>query len=87
MRKPLPTHLPDEDIIFQTHFVVPKGLVKRVDYAIYVVPEGYFSLETQEDRYALGRMVGRLNAALKQKSFICLARGAGEAPTQTWAYQ
>ncbi len=73
--EPLPTHLPDEDIIFQTHFVVPKGLVKRVEYAIYVVPEGYFSLETQEDRYALGRIVGRLNAALKDKSFICLGPG------------
>ncbi len=63
--EPLPTHLPVEDIIFQTHFVVPKGLVKRVEYAIFVVPEGYFSLETQEERYALGRVVGRLNAALK----------------------
>ena len=71
----LPAHIPRENIIFQTHFVVPKGLVKRVDYAVFVVPSEYFAIDSMEERHALARVVGRLNAALKDQSYICLGPG------------
>jgi hypothetical protein len=71
----IPAYLPKEDIIFQTHFVVPKGLVKRVDFAVFVVPDEYFSITSMDERHALARVVGQLNAALKDQAYICLGPG------------
>jgi len=75
VQEPLPTDLRDEDIIFSTHFVVPEGFIPAVDYVVFVAPEEYFNLPTLEDRFELARMIGRLNAALANQSFICIGPG------------
>jgi hypothetical protein len=71
----LPLNLDPKDVIFSTRFVVPEGHIPRVDYVVYVVPEGYFSLPTKESRFELVRAISRLNNALKGEKFICIGPG------------
>ncbi len=55
--------------------MVPEGQIRRVDYVLYIPPEGYFSLQTQENRFELVRAISRLNHALKDEEFICVGPG------------
>jgi hypothetical protein len=71
----LPVNLQPEDIIFSTRFVVPEGLLARIDYVVYVQPKHYFSLPSMEARAELVRAISRLNAALDGKHFICVGPG------------
>ncbi|GAP12864.1 phosphoenolpyruvate synthase/pyruvate phosphate dikinase [Longilinea arvoryzae] len=71
----LPENLPAEDVIFNTHFMVPQGMIERIDYVVYVPASGYFALPTANDRALLARAVGSLNAALDGKNFICVGPG------------
>ena len=71
----LPVDLPKEDIIFSTRFVVPQGHIDRLDYVLYVPPEGYFALPTERARSELKRTIGRMNSALEGKQFLCIGPG------------
>lgn len=71
----LPVNLVHEDIIFSTRFVVPEGVVANVELVVYVQPAAYFALPTNELRMLLVRAIARLNAALKDRRFICLGPG------------
>ncbi len=71
----LPLNLRAEDVILSTRFVVPEGLIPKVDYVMYIPPQEYFALPTQESRYELVRAISRMNHALKGQSFICVGPG------------
>lgn len=71
----LPNDLGKDDILFSTRFVVPRGHIERVDYALFVPPEAYFALSTPALRSDLVRAIGRLNAALKGQHFVCFGPG------------
>ena len=70
----IPGHLPENDLIFQTRFMVPQGMVDNVEYVIFVPPETYFKLKVNE-RFELARTIGKLNEALKEKNFILVGPG------------
>jgi hypothetical protein len=71
----LPVNLPEETVIFTTHFMVPQGAVQHIRYVLFVEPEGYFSLPTAEERTRLGRTISLLNATLADETFICIGPG------------
>lgn len=71
----LPLNLNAQDVVFSTRFVVPEGLISRIDYVVYVPPQAYFALPTQESRSELVRAISRLNHALKGQAFICVGPG------------
>ncbi len=71
----LPLNLPKNDIIFSTHRLAPQGRVSGIRYVIFISPEAYFSLPTLAARGKLGRLIGRLNAALEGETFICIGPG------------
>ncbi len=71
----LPLNLSPQDVIFSTRFVVPEGLIPRVDYVVYIPPQAYFALPTQESRYGLVRAVSRLNRVMEGETFICIGPG------------
>jgi hypothetical protein len=71
----LPEDLPKADIVFSSHFIVPQGYLSDLHHAIFVPPEKYFALDSVAARDELGRVIGRLNATLKPKSFICVGPG------------
>ena len=71
----VPAGLIEKDIVFSTQFVVPCGFIERVDYVVYVPPEGYFSLPTLAHRTRLVRTISELNSNLGRESFICTGPG------------
>ncbi|NWF65424.1 MAG: hypothetical protein HXY38_14100 [Chloroflexi bacterium] len=64
-----------ENIIFSSETMVPQGVVKDIEYVLFVPSEGYFSLETQSERTQLERSIGKLNSALKGRVFIAVGPG------------
>ena len=71
----LPRELAEEDIIFSTPRMVPRGRVDDIRYVLFVSPEGYFSLSTPAARIKLERAIGKLNASLKGQVFISVGPG------------
>jgi hypothetical protein len=71
----LPDKLNPQDVIFATGRMVPRGAVVGIHWVLFVSPEGYFSLTSPAERNKLERAIGRLNAALKDESFICVGPG------------
>lgn len=71
----LPRELREKDIIFSTQRMVPQGIVEGIRYVLFVSPEGYFNISTQAERTKLERAIGRLNAALKEETFLAVGPG------------
>jgi hypothetical protein len=71
----LPQNLPPEDIIFSTPRMAPCGKVEDIEYVIFVNPAEYYALPTAAARAEVGRAIGRLNNALKGKTFILVGPG------------
>ena len=71
----LPAYLREQDILFSTRRMAPRGRVSDICKVVFVVPEGYYALPTLGDRASLGIAIGRLNAALAGTSFICVGPG------------
>jgi hypothetical protein len=70
----IPGHLPENDVILQTRFMVPQGMVDNVEFVAFVPPGEYFKL-TVNERFELARMVGKLNDKLKGRPFILVGPG------------
>ena len=68
----LPKNLPEEDIIFSTSRMVPRGRVDWINYVIIVHTEAYLALPTETARAEVGRAISKLNAALADQVFICI---------------
>jgi len=71
----LPKNLPEEDIIFSTSRMVPRGRVDWINYVIIVHAEAYLALPTETARAEVGRAISKLNAALADQVFICIGPG------------
>ena len=72
---PLSKDLPADKIIFSSSFLVPQGYLPHIRFVIFVPPESYYALPTEMARNEIGRIVGRLNSILTEKSFICVGPG------------
>jgi hypothetical protein len=70
----IPGHLPERDMIIQTRFMVPQGVVEDIDTVVFVPPAGYFNLQMAQ-RFELSRAIGKLNGALKNNRFILVGPG------------
>ncbi len=71
----LPNNIPEEDVIFSTSRIVPRGRVDWINYVIYVRAEGYLALPTESARAEVGRAISKLNAALAEQVFISIGPG------------
>jgi hypothetical protein len=71
----LPAHLEPEDVIFSTRRMAPEGRVSDIRYVMFIPPQAYHALPTAAARAGLGRIIGLLNAALKDETFICVGPG------------
>jgi hypothetical protein len=71
----IPAYIQEEDIIFSTEFMVPEGLITDIQYVLYVPPEAYYSMPTQQLRQDLCRAIGLMNKHLAQDVFICVGPG------------
>ncbi len=70
----VPGHLPENDLIIQTRFMVPHGMIDNIEYVVFVPHDKYFQMKINE-RFELARTIGKLNEALKGKNFILVGPG------------
>ena len=70
----IPGHLPEKDVLLQTRFMVPQGVIDDIDTVVFVPPAAYFNLQMAE-RFELARIIGKLNGALKGSKFILVGPG------------
>lgn len=71
----LPTNLTGEDTILLTHFMVPQGWVGGVEYVVFVNPEIYLALPGHPAHSEVARAIGKLNASMADKKFVCVGPG------------
>ncbi len=71
----VPPNIPNESKIFTASHNVTNGLVKDIEYVVYVTDEGYSNLDSTEKMLEIGRIISRLNRKLPKKKFILLGPG------------
>ena len=72
---PFPTNVPEEDIIFTANKWITSGHVSDIRYIVYIDPEAYDRLTDYPTKVEIGRVVGRINKALEDETFILLGPG------------
>ncbi len=71
----IPENVPQQDILMESSWLVPDGLVENVRYAIFIDPEKYRAIPDLVTKRELGRALNRLNQSLQEQSFILLGPG------------
>ena len=71
----IPADIPEEDVVFRSHHLVPNGSVQGIRYIIFVDPVKYYAIGDVNIRHALGRVIGRLNQSLEDQDFITMGPG------------
>ena len=71
----LPKNVLDEEIVFSTYRMAPEGRISGIHYVVFISPEAYYKMPHAGERAELGRSIGRLNAVLKNETFICVGPG------------
>ncbi len=71
----IPKQIPKEDIVFDAHRYVQSCQIDNIEYIVYVDPVKYDRISTREGRFAVARAIGRINRALKPKSFALVGPG------------
>ncbi len=64
-----------EQVVLSTQFMVPRGYLNRIRHVIFVSPEGYLSLPTENLRLEVGKSISKLNSVLKPKTYVCAGPG------------
>jgi hypothetical protein len=71
----VPKNIPDADKLFFTNRQVPEGVLERIRYIVHVKPDAYRRIAEPFMRLEVGRVVGRINEALKERNFILMGPG------------
>lgn len=71
----LPENVPVADQLFTANRYVTNGVVRDIEYLVYVDPEAYDALPTMEEIVQVGRVVGELNSKLPRQKFILMGPG------------
>lgn len=71
----IPQDIPDENLLFRGHYLIPDGKVEGIRYLIFVDPVMYNKVPSNTVRLELGRAVGRLNKRLEHELFVLLGPG------------
>ncbi len=74
-RVPLPTDVPDPDVVFTADRYVQTGQVSNLEYVVLVDPRDYEVLPAQEDMRRVAQAVGAVNRVLPERRFILMGPG------------
>jgi hypothetical protein len=74
-RVEIPQEVPDENIVFCANKYVSTGLIKDLEYIVYVDSVGYSTFPTIEQMRETGRIIGRLNRELPKRKFALIGPG------------
>jgi pyruvate, water dikinase len=72
---PIPHDVPADRVLFSTRRFVSNGRVPDLTHIVYVDPEGYDRLPSQQALLDVGRAVGRLNRILPRRQFTLMGPG------------
>lgn len=71
----IPPDIPVEQKIFSANQNISNNLIHDIEYIVYVDPEGYTSLDSEQKMRRVGKIVGELNKILPKKHFILMGPG------------
>ncbi|HVO12113.1 MAG TPA: nucleotidyltransferase domain-containing protein, partial [Vicinamibacteria bacterium] len=71
----VPKNVAATDQVFSASRFITNGLLKGIEYVVYVDPDEYDSLPTMEDLAQVGRIVGEQNTKLPRQKFILMGPG------------
>lgn len=71
----IPADLDAADLLFSTHCLLPSGQAENIQYAIFIDPQAYRQLDTEQERLAVAGVVGRLNEQLPPRSYVVIGPG------------
>jgi hypothetical protein len=71
----LPTTVAEKDILFTADRLVPQGRVQNIRYVVFVDPRAYAHIPDEPARLQVARVVGWVNQALDEKSFVLMGPG------------
>lgn len=71
----IPDDIPESQILFRSHDLIPNGQIKDIRYIIFIDPKVYREVPTMAIKQELGRAVSRLNDILKEERFILMGPG------------
>ena len=71
----VPEGIPTDRRFFSASKYVTTGMLRGIEYIVYVDPEAYDALETREEMLAVARAVGDLNLRLPRRKFILMGPG------------
>lgn len=74
-RVAIPQNIPDQDILFTAHKLIPDGQAEGVRYIIFIDPDTYYRIADRTTKLELGRVIGRLNKRLENEAFILIGPG------------
>ncbi|MFC2130125.1 PEP/pyruvate-binding domain-containing protein [Bacteroidota bacterium] len=71
----IPSNIPFYSKIFSASKYVNNGIVKDIEYVVYVDCHQYKDLKTSEQMNTTGKIIGKLNSALPKRKFILIGPG------------
>ncbi len=71
----IPENIPDHLKVFSAKKDVPNGLVKNIEYIVYVDPLDYDRIPTYEKKSTLGRIISKVDGILARKTYILMGPG------------
>ena len=71
----VPGGIPRERILFTNNRGLSNGVMKDIEYLVYVDPKGYGRLPRYEDKSAIRQVVGKLNVRLKGHRYALFGPG------------
>jgi hypothetical protein len=71
----IPRDVPNDRVIFAARRFVSNGRVPDLTHVVFVDPEGYAALDSEEALRDVGRAVGRLNKLLPKRTFVLMGPG------------
>ena len=73
----VPTDIPVERVLFHCSHFIGGGIVEGIRHIIYVVPEQYAAIESPDVKKSIGRVIGQVNATLREMGSKELIVGPG----------
>ena len=74
-RKPIPSDINKNDILFSTDKYVTTGQIENIEYIVYVVPEQYAELPSREEMQKIATIINEINNKLPKNKFILIGPG------------
>ena len=72
---PIPSNIPNDDIVFTADRYISNGYVPDITYIVYVPAQAYGNISDLSVLSVIGGVVGRLNQELPKRQFILMGPG------------